>query len=66
FKVFQKLKWLKHDLKLLNKKKFSNIQVTTTKAHSDLMLAQRYLHTDPMKKDLSRKEREASLIYNEA
>lgn len=57
FRVIQKLKCIKNDLKKLNKPGFSNVEDDCFKSKELLLLAQNQLHTDPTNIDLAYAER---------
>ncbi|KAK7273874.1 hypothetical protein RIF29_14938 [Crotalaria pallida] len=65
FKVIKRLKWLKKDLKLLNRSKFSDIKLKAATAYVDLIKAQLNLHGDPNNIHKQKMEKLAASNYNE-
>lgn len=53
FRIVQRLKWLKADLKLLNRAGFGNVEDEDLKMYSLLSLAQARLHANPGKGNAS-------------
>ncbi|XP_056685999.1 uncharacterized protein [Spinacia oleracea] len=66
FKIIQKLKWIKHDLKLLNKTGYSNVDETKVQMQAHLAEIQDKLHSDPTNIDLSTTEKNAAADYRKA
>ncbi|XP_056695032.1 uncharacterized protein [Spinacia oleracea] len=66
YKVLQKLKWIKNDLKVLNKAGFSSVEATSIKYHQEFIQAQNALHSDPTNNDLATNEKLAGEKYKKA
>lgn len=66
YRVLQKLKHLKMELKLLNKQGFSDIQVTAYQAEQQMLHAQEQMHTNPSDSSLADLEKQASEVYKKA
>ncbi|XP_021840005.2 uncharacterized protein [Spinacia oleracea] len=66
FRVVRRLKWIKADLKLLNKNGFSSVEADNIKTHNDLVLAQNALHGAPMDSVLASVEKAANEAYRTA
>lgn len=66
FKVLQKLKWIKTDLKSLNNVELSSVEATNIKCHQDFLLAQNEFHADPTNSELATVEKLVSGKYKEA
>ncbi|XP_048501331.1 uncharacterized protein LOC125497709 [Beta vulgaris subsp. vulgaris] len=66
FRVIQKLKQLKIELKLLNKQGFSDIQVTAYQAEQQMLRAQEQMHENPRDSTLVDLEKQATEEYKKA
>ncbi|XP_056687460.1 uncharacterized protein [Spinacia oleracea] len=64
FKVVQKLKWIKADLKALNKARFSSVEATSI--HQEFLQAQNNLHGDPTNSELATVKKLVGEKYKEA
>ncbi|KAL2901248.1 LINE-1 retrotransposable element ORF2 protein [Bienertia sinuspersici] len=65
YKVVQKLKRVKANMKELNKQGFNNIQAEDSRTHQELVAIQEKLHNDPMNVALiMEEEKEATQHYN--
>ncbi|XP_056694959.1 uncharacterized protein [Spinacia oleracea] len=63
FRIFQKLRWIKADLKLLNKSGFSEVEADYFKARELLTIAQSHLHADPTNNTLATNEKACADNY---
>ncbi|XP_021844809.2 uncharacterized protein [Spinacia oleracea] len=66
FRLTQKLKWLKTDLKALNKQSFNDVEADDLKMHGLLLEAQSKMHADPRNTSLATLEKEAAAAYLKA
>ncbi|KAL2935156.1 hypothetical protein RDABS01_018274 [Bienertia sinuspersici] len=65
YQVVQKLEAVKNSLKELNRRSFSNIQAETEEAYRQMLKCEAKLRQDPTNSSLHRKEKEATLKYNQ-
>ncbi|XP_021859332.2 uncharacterized protein [Spinacia oleracea] len=66
YKILQKLKWLKTDLKQLNKYGFSNVEEENTRLYSNLLQIQTNLYTCPNNESLASAEKIDAAEYKRA
>ncbi|XP_021856024.2 uncharacterized protein [Spinacia oleracea] len=63
FRITQKLKWIKNDLKLLNHTGYSNVEATKVQLQAHLAEIQDKLQSDPTNIELSTAEKIAATAY---
>ncbi|XP_021837039.1 uncharacterized protein [Spinacia oleracea] len=66
YRILQRLKWLKVDLKQMNKEGFSNVEAENTKLYSNLLQIQARLHATPNDGSLADAEKLAAADYKQA
>lgn len=66
YRVVQKLKGLKIDLKKINKEGFSDVQVVVTQAYRKLLQVQSLVHSQPYDYEHDKEERKATEEYRKA
>ncbi|XP_021853432.1 uncharacterized protein [Spinacia oleracea] len=66
FRIIQKLKWIKQDLRVLNKSGYSNIEATKIQLQHQLADIQNKLHTDPTDALLATEEKAIDAAYRTA
>ena len=66
YRVTQKLKLLKIELKLLNKQGFSNVQVTAYQAKQQMLQPQEQMHRIPGDSSFATAEKLAAEAYRKA
>ncbi|XP_056690224.1 uncharacterized protein [Spinacia oleracea] len=66
FRVIQRLKWIKFDLKNLNKEGFNSVEAEDLRLFHAFTEAQTKLHSNPHDSDLATEEKQANLAYKNA
>ncbi|XP_056691341.1 uncharacterized protein [Spinacia oleracea] len=66
YRVMQKLKWIKMDLKVLNQEGYNNVEAEQIKRHKALLEVQNLLHSTPGDQGLASREKVASDEYRRA
>ncbi|XP_021852960.2 uncharacterized protein [Spinacia oleracea] len=66
FRVLQRLKWIKVELKILNKSGFDVVEATDINTHAELLVAQNALHAALGDSQLATEEKEANAAYQQA
>ncbi|XP_021848076.2 uncharacterized protein [Spinacia oleracea] len=63
YRVLQKMKWIKADLRALNKESFSSVEADKHSCYSAFLEAQKQMHADPCNSSLASAERAAGQSY---
>ncbi|XP_056695410.1 uncharacterized protein [Spinacia oleracea] len=66
FRILQRLKWLKLDLKLLNKEGFNDVEANDVRTYADPLTKQAILHANPSDAIAATKEKQAAEAYKSA